>query len=100
MTVLLVPDKFDQIVDFLEKHNTFFKTVSQSWNRFSNIVNGAIIGMARPKNLLLDKLVVEIRVIANIDINSLGPNWYIYVGKLTISDSDNGCRLDGAKPLS
>ena len=57
--------------------------------------------MARPKNLPLDKLVGEIRVIANIDINSLGPNdIYIYVGKLTISDSDNGCRLDGAKPLS
>ena len=55
--------------------------------------------MARPKNLPLDKLVGG--VIANIDINSLGPNdIYIYVGKLTISDSDNGCRLDGAKPLS
>ena len=89
-----------KIVDFLEKHNTFFNTVSRSWNRFSNIVNGTIIGMARPKNLPLDKLVGEIRVIANIDINSIGPNEYIYVGKLTISDSGNGCRLDGAKPLS
>ena len=38
-----------------------------------------MIGMARPKNLPLDKLVGEIRVIANIDINSLVPNdIYIY----------------------
>ena len=44
----------------------FFIPVSQSWNRFSNIVNVTIIGMARPKNLPLDKLIGEIRVTIDI----------------------------------
>ena len=60
------PDKFDQMVGFLEKLNTFFNAVSQSYNWFSNIVNVTIIGMARPKNLLLHKLVGEIRVTTDI----------------------------------
>ena len=100
VTVFVVPDKFDQIVDFLEKHNTVFNTASQSWNKFSNIVNGTIIAVARPKNLPSDKHVGEIRVITTIDINSWGRMTHICVGKLTINDSDSGCRLDGAKPLS
>ena len=59
-------DKFDQIVDCLEKLNTFFNTVSQSWNRFSNIVSVTITGMACHNNLPLDKLVGEIRVTTDI----------------------------------
>ena len=59
-------EQSNQTIDWIGKLNTFFITVFQSWNRFSNIVNVTIIGMARPKNLPLDKLVGEIRVTTDI----------------------------------